>query len=76
MSGDHQPYCDDCLVPLSVKHFLTECPSFIELRSQYLSECRGENGNYVLSKVLGEKVGSNDDAVFRYIEEAGFLHSL
>ena len=27
MSGDPQPYCDDYLVPLTVSHFLVECPS-------------------------------------------------
>ena len=76
MSGDHQPFCDDCLVPLSVKHLLIECPSSNELRNRHLSECRGEDGSYVLSKVLGEHVGSNDNAVFKYIEDAGYLHQI
>lgn len=32
MSREPQPFCDDCLVPLTVRHFLVECPSLVELR--------------------------------------------
>ena len=28
MTQDPQPYCPDCIVPLTVKHFLLECPSY------------------------------------------------
>ncbi|MPC46392.1 hypothetical protein E2C01_040113 [Portunus trituberculatus] len=27
LTRDPQPYCDDCLVPLTVRHLLMECPS-------------------------------------------------
>ena len=27
ITRDPLPYCDDCLVPLTIKHLLTECPS-------------------------------------------------
>ncbi|MPC61820.1 hypothetical protein E2C01_055897 [Portunus trituberculatus] len=36
-----QPYSDDCLVPLTVRHLLVECRSLIDLRHRYLSRCRG-----------------------------------
>ena len=26
MNGDPQPFCDDCLVPLTVRHIMIECP--------------------------------------------------
>ncbi|MPD06488.1 hypothetical protein E2C01_102302 [Portunus trituberculatus] len=32
LTRDPQPYCDDCLVPLTVRHLLVECLSLIELR--------------------------------------------
>ncbi|MPC82022.1 hypothetical protein E2C01_076664 [Portunus trituberculatus] len=35
-SRNPQPYCDDCLVPLTVRHLSFECPSFIDLRHRYL----------------------------------------
>ena len=48
MCGDPQTYCEDCLVPLTVKHLLVECPSLGDLRDQFLSgtpqmlkPCRG-----------------------------------
>ena len=28
MDQSHPPYCNDCLVPLTVKHFMAECPSY------------------------------------------------
>ena len=30
---EEQPYCEDCIVPLSIKHLLTECPSYDAERS-------------------------------------------
>ena len=30
-----QPYCPDCLVPLTVKHFIAECPSYRDLLHQH-----------------------------------------
>ena len=76
MSGDRQPYCDDCLVPLTVKHFVIECPNFVSLRNRFLSDCREGNRNFILSKVLGENVIFKESGIFKYIEEAGLLHSI
>ena len=54
LSRDLQPYCDDCLVPLTVRHILVECPSLMDLRHRRLYRCRGGgNGVYCLTKVLG-----------------------
>ena len=30
MNGDPQPFCDDCLAPLTVRHIMIECPSYID----------------------------------------------
>ncbi|MPC19957.1 hypothetical protein E2C01_012887 [Portunus trituberculatus] len=40
LTRDPQPYCDDCLVPLTVRHLLVECPSLMDLRHRYLYRCR------------------------------------
>ncbi|MPD02756.1 hypothetical protein E2C01_098358 [Portunus trituberculatus] len=54
LTRDTQPYCEDCLVPLTVGHLVVEYPSLIELRHRYLYRCRGrDSGVYYLSKVLG-----------------------
>ncbi|MPC64239.1 hypothetical protein E2C01_058350 [Portunus trituberculatus] len=41
LTRDPQPYCYDCLVPLTVRHLLVECPGLMDLRHRYLYRCRG-----------------------------------
>lgn len=76
MSRGVQPYCDDCLVPLTVRHLLVECPSLGDLRTRYLSQCRGEGGVFRLSLMLGERCLSPGHEVLIFMEKAGFLHGL
>ncbi|MPC47996.1 hypothetical protein E2C01_041759 [Portunus trituberculatus] len=67
LTRDLQPYCDDCLVPLTVRHPLVECPSYIELRHRYLYRCRGrDNGVYYISKVLGPECLGQGHDVFKF----------
>ena len=35
ISREERPYCEDCLVPLTIKHLLIECPSFNMERSSF-----------------------------------------
>ena len=77
MSGDPQIYCEDCLVPLTVRHLLVECPSLGELRDQFLSGSQNENGSYQLDKILGEEGDFNDNSgVFKFMSEAGLLQQI
>ncbi|MPC93138.1 hypothetical protein E2C01_088260 [Portunus trituberculatus] len=43
LTRDPQPYCDDCLVPLTVRHLLVECSSLIDLRHRYFYQYRGRD---------------------------------
>ncbi|MPC58548.1 hypothetical protein E2C01_052554 [Portunus trituberculatus] len=53
VTRDPQSYCDDCLVPLTVRDILVECPSLTDLRHRYLYRCRGrDSGVYYTLKVL------------------------
>ena len=63
MSGDYPPFCDDCLVPQTVKHLLIECPSLMELRDTYLS--KDKNGIFCLNVILGKDV--DEDNLFRFL---------
>merc|ERR1712002_952391 len=74
MSGDPLPFCQDCLVSLSVKHLLTECPSLDDERRRYLSRCLDVEGTYSLTKMLGEECDFK--ALFNFIEEAGLLNEI
>ncbi|MPC89955.1 hypothetical protein E2C01_084920 [Portunus trituberculatus] len=67
MTRDPQPYCDDCLVPLIVRHLLVECPSLIELRHRYLYCCRGRDSIvYYISKFLGPECLAQGHDVFEF----------
>ena len=76
LSEDPEPFCEDCLVPLTVRHLLVECPSLRDLREQYLSQCRGRDGVFRLSLMLGERCGSSGHDVLRLMEAAGHLHQI
>ena len=73
MSGDPPPYCEDCLVVFTVKHLLTECPSFLDLRERLLFYGK-EDGIFVLSKLLGPDC--QEENLFKFIKEAGFLDNI
>ncbi|MPC48881.1 hypothetical protein E2C01_042667 [Portunus trituberculatus] len=74
LTRDPQPYCEDCLVPLTVRHLLVECPSLIELRHRYLCRCRSrDSGVYYLSKVRGPACLVPGHDVYKYLGEAGLL---
>ena len=71
MSKEHHPFCDDCLVPQTVKHFLTECPSLLQLRNKYFAKI---NGSHRLDSILGKS--ANEENLFKFLEEAGFLNKI
>ena len=71
MNRGFESYSDDCLVPLTVKHLLNECPSLQELRMQFLFNSRNEDGSYSLSKILGEHF--EEANVYNFLSEAGLL---
>ena len=71
-----QPYCDDCLVPLTVRHLLVECPSYGELRARFLSGGQGGVARCTLSSILGEEVAYGSSGIFKFIEEANLLNKL
>ncbi|MPC58373.1 hypothetical protein E2C01_052375 [Portunus trituberculatus] len=73
LTRDPQPYCDDCLVPLTVRHLLVECPSL----PRHLYRCRGrDSGVYYLSKVLGPASLSSGHDIFSYLGKTGLLPKL
>jgi len=51
LGGGERPYCEDCIVPLSVKHILIECPSYSDQRRRFF----GRLGDpLTLDNILGE----------------------
>ncbi|MPC77004.1 hypothetical protein E2C01_071441 [Portunus trituberculatus] len=77
LTREPQPYCDDCLVPLTVRHLLVECPSLTDLRHRYLYRCCSrDSGVSHISKVPGAECLAQGHDVFRVLGEAGLLPKL
>ncbi|MPC73519.1 hypothetical protein E2C01_067852 [Portunus trituberculatus] len=76
LTRDPQPYCDDCLLPLTVLHLVVECPSLTDLRHRYLYRCRGRDSVSIIYKVLGPECLAQNHDVFRFLGEAGLLPKL
>lgn len=76
MARDNQPFCDDCLVPLTVRHLLVECPSLGPLRDRFLYRCRSADGNFSMLKMLSPGSLSEGFNVLKFLEEAGLLRLL
>ena len=74
MTNGNQPFCNDCLVPLTVRHLLVECPSLGDLRHRFLSWGRGGDGHFILARILGEEC--NFKRIFSFIKEAGLLNKI
>ena len=75
MNREVEPFCDDCLVPLTVKHLLAECPSLRELRNRFLLKYREEDGSFNLTRILGADLENSRD-VFNFLSEAGLLEKI
>ena len=73
MSRDNPPFCDDCLVQLTVRHIMVECPSFLDERKKYFSHAK-ESDEYSLSKILG--CVSNVNNLFNFIKDIGILDKI
>lgn len=74
MEGNPPPYCQDCIVPLTVKHIIAECPSFSEARRRACS------GRLFADPVACMKHMLADDAsielLMRFISEIDYSDKL
>ena len=71
LRNQHAPYCDDCIVPLTVQHVLAECPTFEEARRRYFPGSPNEDPPRILKRMLSETdMGYNRmDALKSFLEE-------
>ena len=76
LEGNPQPFCDDCLVPLTVRHLLMECPSLVDERRQCFSQFRVGDGSYPLSSLLSEEACVMGGPTYTFLETAGYLSQL
>jgi hypothetical protein len=54
MESNHPPYCPDCIVPLTVSHVLSECPSSLQIRLRCFPGSLNLDPPDILSLMLAE----------------------
>ena len=69
IDGSYRPFCEGCLVPLTVAHMMEECPNFNEQRYQIYGE-----RIVPLRTILGETAADVGDKLQRFLSEISILH--
>ena len=54
MEKTHQPYCQSCIVPLSIRHILSECPSLTDQRIAIYPETMGMGASSIMKTILSD----------------------
>ena len=72
--GEEAPYCEGCIVPLTVVHFLTECPEYFEQRRQCFGGA-GLGDPINLSHVLRDAADAVQQ-VLRYLHLTGLYNAI
>ena len=78
MESRPPPDCTDCLVPLTVRHFLAECPSFAYVRYLIFPQTIGRDVDQTLQLMLSESHGEIYDLrwLIQYLRETGMIDSI
>ena len=71
MSGEYQTYCEGCIVSLTVKHIITECPEYSQQRNAVFQ--RGEP--LMMTQALGDSYQGVDE-IFRFLIQCNILHKI
>ena len=69
-----QPFCEDCIVPLTVRHLIIECPSLEDEREKYFSSFRNNDESYSVGKILG--CNFSEQKLFNFIKDIGIFKKL
>ena len=64
-----QPYCDDCLVPLTMKPIMVKCPSYQGERRRLLGiTYNTQTADTTMKKILGDHRDFNIEVVMEILE--------
>lgn len=68
------PYCEDCLVPITVYHIIAECPSNRPARTRYFPTTNGvDNYDEVMAIILGN---NNITPLISYLSDINILNQI
>ena len=68
MDRSNLSYCEDCLVPVTLKHIIFECPNFQEERIEHF----GSNAIDMCDILCDGNVGYGGD-LYKYLHSINFL---
>ena len=74
LRGEQRPLCNECIVPLTVRHVLLECPEYGAARRRYF----GTDG-WQRQLDIGDVLADSQSAVvrvFSYIQDCGLLKDI
>ena len=71
MEARHPPLCDDCIVPLTIKHILTECPNFYNERLTYFNTI-----NLTMKFMLIDTDTSYNGTLYKFVKSINLLRKL
>jgi len=72
MENTYEPYCEDCLVPLTVRHVIAECPNYRDERSISFPGTENMAEEEIMSAMLTEYNGKYDiSALLQYLTNIG-----
>ena len=72
-----QPVCQDCNVPVTVKHILAECDLHANLRYRIFPQTIDMDAQHVLKHMLGERNGQfGIDLLIKYLVEIGIYNDI
>ena len=73
-----QPYCEDCLVSLSVRHLLAECLSFADIRRRLYPATENCDTTGILRIMLAERPNEpfNHSGLFDYLREVNVINEV
>lgn len=70
MAQAERPYCEDCTVPLSVRHILLECPSFSLERTRFFPD-----PNVTLRKLLVDESNYNGN-LYKFLKDINIFNEI
>lgn len=78
LEGTNGPYCEDCILPLTVKHIIAECPSYDEGRRHFFPATTNMTYNERMTEILAEKNNTpfNADSVIMFLQFYNLLNHL
>lgn len=78
MEGGRPPYCGDCLVPLTIKHILAECPNYHQERLRNFPGVTQFPPTEMLKYILAEQenVNFSINAVITFLTQLNILDKI